>query len=213
MNNYTQTILSQYASSPTITGIISSFNDAIDPSVDLQNFYDNIWNINTAVGYGLDVWGQIVNVSRILQLDVAAPSFGFAEAYRATNANNPEPFNTYPFYTTLSNQSYVLGDDAYRKLILCKAISNVSDCTIPTLNKLLRFLFPPKSDTMTWILGRDALPVTLSTAAQFVYCSIPANMELQVIFNYTPSTIDLAIVKNSGAFAIPAGVKLTVVSP
>ena len=48
------TLLEQYASSPTIVGMINSMNLAIDPSVDIQNFYTNIWNIKTAVGYGLE---------------------------------------------------------------------------------------------------------------------------------------------------------------
>lgn len=213
MINYDQTILGQYGTSPTLVSLLSSFNDAIDPSTDIQAFYNNIWNINTAVGYGLDVWGQIVNVSRTLKLDVAAASFGFAEAFRAGNIDNPYPFNTYPFYTTQSNQNYILGDDAYRKLIICKALANISNCTIPKLNDLLRFLFPPKDGVASWILGVNRLPARLSIPPQYVYVSIPSNMVMQVNFKFKPSAIDLAIIKNSGVFPVPAGVTLTIDYP
>ena len=59
-----KTILSQYDDSPTLLSMIESFNDAIDPTANITAFYENIWNVNTANGYGLDVWGQIVGVSR-----------------------------------------------------------------------------------------------------------------------------------------------------
>ena len=77
-----QTILSQYDASPTLLSMIESFNDAIDPTANIAAFYENIWNVNTANGYGLDVWGQIVGVSRYLQVS-ASNYLGFDEAYTA----------------------------------------------------------------------------------------------------------------------------------
>jgi hypothetical protein len=62
-----QTVISQYANSPTLLGIIQKFNDAIDPTVDLDNFYSWIWDVDTAQGFGLDIWGRIVGVSRTIQ--------------------------------------------------------------------------------------------------------------------------------------------------
>ena len=38
----------------------------MDPSVNIEAFLQYIWNVNTAVGYGLDVWGAIVGVSRVV---------------------------------------------------------------------------------------------------------------------------------------------------
>lgn len=79
MQNWNETLLSQYCDSPTITGMLQSFNDAVDPSQDIANFYTNIWNVATAVGNGLDIWGQIVGVSRYLQIP-STPYLGFEEA-------------------------------------------------------------------------------------------------------------------------------------
>jgi hypothetical protein len=62
------TIISQYSNSPVITQMIHSFSAAVNPQANIDSFYDNVWNIDTAQGYGLDVWGRIVGVSRNLTL-------------------------------------------------------------------------------------------------------------------------------------------------
>jgi hypothetical protein len=46
--------------------LIKSFDAAIDPSANISAFLQYIWNVRTAVGYGLDVWGKIVGVSRVI---------------------------------------------------------------------------------------------------------------------------------------------------
>ncbi len=67
MQNVMQTCASQYANSPIITSLIESMNAAIDPSGDIDNFYNWVWDVGTARGVFLDnVWGRIVGVSRTL---------------------------------------------------------------------------------------------------------------------------------------------------
>jgi hypothetical protein len=66
MQNWSQTLLSKFAGSPILVSLISSFNAAIDPVSNLQAFLQYIWNVRTAVGYGLNVWGAIVGVSRVI---------------------------------------------------------------------------------------------------------------------------------------------------
>jgi hypothetical protein len=66
VQNWSQTLLSRFADRPAIVGLIASFNAAMDPAGQIQNFYDYIWNVNTAVGNGLDIWGKIVGVSRTI---------------------------------------------------------------------------------------------------------------------------------------------------
>lgn len=64
MRNVEQTIISQYGNSVTISALIGNMNDYIDPRADIDNFYSFIWNVDTAQGFGLDIWGRIANVSR-----------------------------------------------------------------------------------------------------------------------------------------------------
>ncbi|WP_152882578.1 DUF2612 domain-containing protein, partial [Burkholderia multivorans] len=54
MLNVEQTILSQYGNSATITQLIQNFNQYIDPRADIDAFYNAVWNIDTAQGFGLD---------------------------------------------------------------------------------------------------------------------------------------------------------------
>jgi hypothetical protein len=62
MRDVEQTILSQYANSATITKLIHNMNAYIDPSADIDAFYNVVWNVETAEGFGLDIWGRVVDL-------------------------------------------------------------------------------------------------------------------------------------------------------
>lgn len=62
MTNVEQTIISQYANSPTILQLVQDIDSYLDPAADIDNFYDVVWNVDTAVGFGLDIWGRIVGL-------------------------------------------------------------------------------------------------------------------------------------------------------
>ncbi len=66
MDNVLQTVISQYSNSPTMLALIESFNAAVDIGADIDNFYAWIWNIATAQGFGLDIWGRIVGALRTI---------------------------------------------------------------------------------------------------------------------------------------------------
>lgn len=63
MKNVEQTIISQYASSPTITSLVHKMNEWIRPDADIDNFYNFIFDVSTAQGFGLDIWGRIVGLT------------------------------------------------------------------------------------------------------------------------------------------------------
>ncbi len=78
MINVERTVISQYGQSPTIRALIDSMNDSIDPRADLDAFYRAYWNVDTATGPGLDIWGRIVGVRRLLRVDGGTdPIVGF----------------------------------------------------------------------------------------------------------------------------------------
>ena len=114
-----RTIISQYGNSPTITKLVQNMNEYLDPRADFDAFYDFVWNVETAQGFGLDIWGRIVNIQRALRLPSAPDYFGFKEAVPGSY-----PFNEAPFWDGLpaATQTYLLADDAYRELILTKAL-------------------------------------------------------------------------------------------
>lgn len=188
MNDVKQTYLAQYANSPTITAIIENFNDAIDPSKDIDLFYKNIFDIDTAMGVGLDYWGAIVDVSRNIKVQDGGVYFGFKQA--ESGATGAQPFNQAPFYNgSPATTNYRLADDAYRKLILVKALANITDGSIKSLNYLLNFLFSGE--------GR-------------CYVHDTGSMQIRYVFEFNLSAVELAIMLNSSAIPKPAGVGASV---
>ncbi|EIZ9495703.1 DUF2612 domain-containing protein [Cronobacter sakazakii] len=192
MINVADTILTQYADSPKLKSLIYSFNDSVGIEGFLEDFYDVIWNIQTADTYGLDVWGKIVVVSRQLTVTQNEEYFGFDEATSTPPVvDDPQPFNQAPFYTgEVSTSTVTLTNDIYRKLIMMKAAANISDCTIPNLNKLLNFMFGES--------GR-------------CYVRNDGEMVMSYIFEFPLSTAELAIVQSSGAIPSPIGVTVNIV--
>ena len=68
-------IQSQNGSSTTIYQILDDFRANIDPSKDMLVFYDNIVNIATANGVGLDIWGEILVMGRTISDTVTWQKF------------------------------------------------------------------------------------------------------------------------------------------
>jgi Protein of unknown function (DUF2612) len=182
MTNVEQTIISQYSATATISQLIKNMNAYIDPTTDFDNFYNYVWNVETAQGFGLDIWGRIVNISRELEIPGDLDYFGFEEAGDAL------PFDDGIFYNgDPATQTYLLADDAYRKLILVKALANISSTNAPSINQLIQNLFGIDR-------GR-------------AYVNDLGNMQLMYTFEFSLTDVEYAIVTQSGAFPRPAGVK------
>ena len=168
--NCEETIISQYANSPILLTLINNMNSYIDASANFFNFYNQIWNINSATGYGLDVWGRIVGVKRNVNMPLSAivqqSIFYFAE----TGVNTPfSPGGAAPFYGGSEiNTVYRLSDDVYRSLILVKALANISNCSAQAYNQLVQNLFGQNS-CYTSELGSMAMQLTFTNISVFDY--------------------------------------------
>jgi Protein of unknown function (DUF2612) len=189
--NFWQTVISQYANSPIITQILESLDAALDQTENFDNLYDDIWNVQTAQGYGLDVWGRIVGVTRVVKLP-AAPWFGFQEALPGPVSFN-ESGVTGAFYNGSPEfNNYVLADSDFLTLILAKAAANISNGSIPAINNILMTLFPN--------LGN-------------CYVTDGQNMTMTYTFTDTPSQVQLSIAAGSGILPKPVGVQATFTVP
>lgn len=179
------TVLSQYGTSPILTAMIASFNAAVDETANLDNYFDFVFNVATAQGAGLDTWGRIVGVSRVVAIAGSAEYLGFEEA------GSWVAFNQGVFYsgTTVTN-NVVLLDPDFRTLILAKAASNICDGSIPAINAILLALFPNRGACYVVDLG---------------------GMQMEYVFNFALTPIELAIVETSGVLPTPVGVSATVV--
>lgn len=177
------TIISQYANSPVLLSLVDFMEQDISPDVDIDAFYDFVWNVMTAQGFGLDIWGRIVNVGRELNIPGTLTTFGF----HTTPTESFQPFGQAPMYdgNPPSSTVYRLADDAYRTLILAKAMANISDTTAPSINRNLQILFEGRGRT---------------------YVADTGGMRLRYVFEFQLTPAEWAIVTQSGALARPAAV-------
>jgi hypothetical protein len=179
--NVEDTIFSQFANSPVILSLICSFSSAVNPALNIDAFYNLVWDVQTAEGYGLQVWGRIVGVSNVLTVP-GGKNLGFEEA----GTVSADPFGQSAFYSgTPTTSNYTLSDTAFRALILIKALSNISNCSISTYNTILMQLFPNRGNA---------------------YVTDTGNMNARLTFEFVLQPFEIAILKQSGAFSAPTGV-------
>jgi len=178
--DFVKTLISQYANSPILFQLIENLNTYFDQTEIGDALYDMFWNIDTAQGVWLDVWGRVVGVSRIIPI-ASGNYFGFEEA-----GSSVEGFNQLPFYNGQAlTSNYAVSDKVFLILILAKAFANISDGSIPSINQLLLNLFPGR--------GR-------------CYVVEGANMTMTYTFEFALSQGEQAIIVNSGVLPRPSGV-------
>jgi hypothetical protein len=185
--DFWQTVVSQYANSAILTQLLSNFTQYIDLTGLLDSFFDLMFNVDTAQGAGLDAWGRIVGVVRILNVGTGSKYFGFDEATPVS----ADPFNQSPFFSgqPLTN-TFFLSDSAFRTLIFAKALANISDGSSKSINQLLLNLFPRRGSC---------------------YVTDGRNMTMTYTFRFALSPVELAILGQSGVLPKPVGVAAAVV--
>ena len=177
-----ETILSQYSTSPNILRLTESFADVMDPTDDIDLFYDKVFNITTAEGWGLDNWGRILALPR----GVVASSDDWFGYYQS----NLKPFDQAPFYNqNLDTKIFELTDTAYRTLLKFKALANISACSVDEGNRQLKEIFPA-----------------------FVGTIDNGDMTVTLIYQDWVSSYDLAIINQYHSIFLPAGVGIKIQS-
>ncbi len=186
--DYQRTVISQYANSPTLLALVDDLDGCIDPRTNMEAFYAYVWNVDSARGFGLDIWGRIVGVSRLLKIPNSEALLGF---HNSSIPDDWVPFNQGVFFTgTGSSQAYLLPDDIYRTLILTKALANIVATNASSLNQLLRNLFPGRGRAFV----RDN-----------------GGMSMTFVFEFDLTAAEYAILTQSGALPHPAGVEYNVI--
>ena len=136
-----ETVQSQYATSKRMRAVIDAFWQAINPKSDIDLLYRKLVNPRSAEGYGLDVWGRIVAIGRsYLAVDDDTPYFGFdpPEGVKNERLNS---FNNAPFYKTIYGKVR-LADPMFRTYVFLKALINIGDSSLASLNQAVKLLFP-----------------------------------------------------------------------
>lgn len=181
------TVISQYANSPVLLALIDGLAQAIDRQSDFDNFYTTLWDLTSATGFGLDIWGRILGVGRVLYVTTDGAFLGFSEATDA------QDFNAGIFYAGGQlTANFALTDLAYRRVLFAKAALNITDGSVSSINTILRALFPGHGNC---------------------YARDNGDMTMTFVFGARLSKVDYAIVTQSGVLPKPVGVSFSVEQP
>lgn len=180
-------IQSQYSASRHLMALAAGFQMRIDPHLDIELFYQMMFNIYTAQGIGLDIWGVILGIGRNINGPYTGEQFGF-------DGSELAPFNQAPFTPdtgTYNMTSLItLDDESFRLLLLYKALANISASDAATLNKLLTTLVD------TGVGGFEGVAYVLEVDT----------MVIRWVFENNLTPMQLAIFKVAGTLARGAGV-------
>ena len=136
-----ETVQSQYATSKRMRAVIDAFWQAINPKSDIDLLYKKLVNPRTAEGWGLDIWGRIVAIGRsYLAVEDDTPYFGFDPPGDVVNPRL-DNFGNAPFYKQVMGK-VELADTMYRTYVFLKALINISDSSLASLNRAVKLLFP-----------------------------------------------------------------------
>ena len=141
-----KTIGSQWPNEPEpiILQIIDDVNQNVGPEQNIQDFYDVVFNLETAVGFGLDIWGRIVNISREIGNVAPGEYFGFYNPAFTIPDQVYTPWNNAPFYNANDIlDTITVNDEIFRKMILGKAYANIMPAVAPTFNRIFDILLGP----------------------------------------------------------------------
>ena len=133
---YTTRLIGQYANSPVMLKLANGLGTLFDESGFIENWYNVIFNLGTAVGYGLDIWGLILNRSREFN------------------------YNGVKYYLqgaqTIGNVTFTAEqmENLYRKILQLTAMRYIGNASLSSLNTLLQFIF--KEDGECYCLEYEA---------------------------------------------------------
>jgi len=181
-----KTVMKQFSNSPTLLALLADFDQWVDASQFSEEFLANVWDISTAVGFGLDIWGRILGQSRFIQV-IQSPGDNFGFNIDAHPGTQWKPWSQAPWYNGAASgtTSFPLQDAFYRQLLLVKAAANIATSDCPSINALMRSLFGNRGRCY---VGYDP--------------AVP--MHIGYHFEFFPTSVEKSIIQ-SGLFPQPAG--------
>ena len=116
-------MIAQYANSPVLVKLDNGLKTLFNDSIFTTNWYNVVFNIATATGYGLDVWGKILNRNR---------SFVYnGTEYYLQGAQ------------TIGGVSYTADEmeDLYRMVLQITAMRYIGNASCSAINRVLEVVF------------------------------------------------------------------------
>lgn len=175
----------QYGSSPVLNKLVENWRTTFSFEDDLKNFFDKVYNLETATTYGLNVWGTILNTSRIIFIPsytATNPTFGF-------QGTGLQPFNQGIFYTGAQPYYFTLTDEQYRILLLFRFVGAFSNGSIAGLNRCLKTYFRDRG---------------------LIYVEPTAKMFYNIKSDFSLTANEILILTYTNALPIPSGVGISI---
>lgn len=180
-------MISQYANSPKYVklhnGLLKIFNDGDA----ITNFYNTVVNISTAKGFGLDIWGSIIGQGRSFSYEGTTYYLKGEQTIDGIHYTSDEM------------------DEKYRLVLKLKALSNISNFSIASINNLLSVLFSDKTEKAYCLEVPDDNPDNPRTGTmtiRFVFRFFADKITKAIIETLAPHPTGVGI---SGFEYLPAG--------
>lgn len=172
-------MLSQYANSPVLVKLVNGLQEQFNNAQTMEDWFRVIFNLKTATGYGLDIWGKILNQGRAI-------------TFTDTNDNVVNVF--LQGAQTVDGVSYTAEEieNFYRTVLFLKAFSYISNCSLKNLNDLLNFYL-----NMTAENGQE----------KKAYAYNIGTMAIEIVFEFFMPKLEQSIF-TSDIFPVPAGVDI-----
>lgn len=122
-------MISQYANSPKFVSLVNGLTGIFNNAQTLQDWYNVVFNLKTATGYGLDIWGLILNQSRLFYY--TDPDSGTTESVYLKGSQTVDGVQ-------YSEEQI---EEIYRQVLFLKAMANITNATLASLNQMLQFYY------------------------------------------------------------------------
>jgi hypothetical protein len=158
--DFSDVILWQYETATNLKNLISKKQEFYNQSIDkfFNDWYTDVFNIDTANYFGLIVWAIILGCSEYVELTskIGQKAFGFGEFHK----------NFYESNFALTSYIYSLPTESLRKVLKAQMYNFNSNGSLYDINKVLNVIYPEHNPYATYDRETNVLtyhfPVPLS---------------------------------------------------
>lgn len=184
--NLLRSILWQYNDAEHLQALINAEAEfySLSSAGFWQNWYRDVFNLDTANDFGLIIWSVILGSYRDVRLNTESRGriFGFNAKEGVALANSNQNFN---FGNFTSSESIVsVNRDQLRMLLKIRAMQLVSNGSAYDINRMLNRVFPDNS----------------------VFCRDNLDMTMTYVFTEAPSMDILFLLQKAEVFRPPAAI-------
>lgn len=136
MTTYTNNIYIEFEQATSLNNLLAGLAPYL--TIDEETFYTDFFNIQTCIGDGLDNWGKLLNLPRVIYMADLTSCFGFGtgELPDPVATGYPQNFNNGNFWGG-QTAGFTLTDDQYRFLLRLKYFSLTTNASLAALNKAI----------------------------------------------------------------------------